>query len=114
LLLSSTWTLGKVITPPTDRNPTGGTQSTEQRDGSQTAAVEGCLSSDVDAFVLTAANGRTYELTGDTAQLTGRVGNKVRIWGHVDNAAEAELTIAGGPHAAFGVEKIQSLSASCK
>lgn len=114
LLLSSPWTLGQVSTPPADQNPTSSTQSTEQPDRSQTAAIEGCLSSDVDAIVLTAANGRTHELTGDTAELTGRVGNKVRIWGHVDNAAEAELTVAGGPHAVFGVEKIHSLSASCK
>jgi hypothetical protein len=114
LLLSSTWTLGQVSSAPTDQNPTGGTQSTEQAERSQTPAVEGCLSSDVDDFVLTDANGRTYELTGDTAQLTGRVGNRVRVWGHVDNAAEAELTVAGGPHAALGVEKIQSLSSSCK
>jgi hypothetical protein len=114
LLLSSTWTLGQVSTPLTDENLASSTHSTEQPDRSQGAGIEGCLSSDVDAFVLTAANGKTYELTGDTAELTRRVGNKVRIWGHVDNAAEAEMTVAGGPLATFGVEKIRSLSASCK
>jgi hypothetical protein len=114
LLLSSAWTLAQVSTPPTDQNPTSGTQSTEQPDKSQTATIEGCLSSPVDTFVLTDANGKTYELTGDTTQLTGRVGHKVRLWGHADSVADAELITAGGPHAAFGVQKVHSLSAACK
>jgi hypothetical protein len=76
--------------------------------------MEGCLSSVVDDFVLTAANGGTYVLTGDTAQLTARVGQKVRVWGHADSPANAESMVAGGPHTAFGVEKIQSLSVACK
>ena len=106
LLLSSAWTLAQAST--------GNTQSTEQPGRSQTASSEGCLSSVVDDFVLTAANGRTYELTGDTAQLTARVGNQVRVWGRSDRPADAESTVAGGPHTAFGVEKLQSISASCK
>ncbi len=114
LLLSSAWMLAQVSTPPTDQNPTSSTQSTEQPDKSQTATIEGCLSGNVDAFVLTAANGKTYWLTGDTAQLTERVGHKVRLWGHADSTADAELITAGGPHAAFGVKKVQSLSTACK
>lgn len=114
LLLSSAWTLAQVSTPRSDQNPTGSTQSTGQPDKSQTATIEGCLSTIVDDFVLTDATGRTYELTGDTAQLTARVGNKVRVWGHADRPADAESTVAGGPHTAFGVEKVQSLSAACK
>jgi hypothetical protein len=114
LLLSSAWSLAEISTPPTDENPSSNTQSTEQPDGSKTATVEGCLSSLVDDFVLTDANGKTYELTGDTTQLTARVGHKVRLWGHTDNAAEAEMITAGGPHAAFDVEKVQSLSVACK
>jgi hypothetical protein len=116
LLLSSAWTLtlARVSTPPADRNPTSSTQSSQQPAKSQTATLEGCLSGAVDDFVLTDTHGKTYELTGDTAQLTARVGNKVRVWGHADSAAEAELITAGGPHAAFGVEKVHSLSAACK
>jgi hypothetical protein len=113
LLLSSAWTPAQVSTPPTDQNPTSSTQS-RQPANTQTATVEGCLSSTVDAFVLTDAKGKTYELTGDTAQLTERAGHKVRVWGHADSTADAELMIAGGPHSAFGVEKIRSLSVACK
>ena len=114
LLLSSAWTLARVSTPPTDQSPASSTQSRQQHDKSQTATIEGCLSGNVDAFVLTGANGKTYELTGDAAQLTGRVGHKVRVWGHADSATEAEFITAGGPHAAFAVEKVHSLSAACK
>jgi hypothetical protein len=114
LLLSSAWTVAQAGTPPTDPNPAGSTQSAGQSGSSQTASIEGCLSAVVDDFVLTAANGRTYQLTGDTAQLTARVGQHVRVSGHADRVADAESTVAGGPHTAFGVEKIQSLSAACK
>lgn len=72
------------------------------------------MAGNVDAFVLTRANGMTYELTGDTAQLAGRIGHQVRLFGQVDTAADAELITAGGPHGAFDVEKAQSLSTSCK
>jgi hypothetical protein len=113
-LLSSAWTLAQVSTAPTDQNPTGSTPSTQQPDQSQTASIEGCLSSTVDDFVLTDANGKTYELTGDTAQLTERVGHKVRVWGNADSVADAESITAGGPHAAFGVQKVRSLSVACK
>ena len=111
VLLSSAWTLAQAGTPRADQNPISTTQKPGQ---SQTATIEGCLSGVVDDFVLTAANGRTYELTGDVAQLTGRVGHQVRVSGHADRVADAESTVAGGPHTAFGVEKIQSLSAGCK
>lgn len=114
LLLSSAWTLAHVSPPLTDPNPTSNAQSTQQPGNSQTAAIEGCLSANVDAYFLTDAHGKTYELTGDTTQLAGRVGHKVRLLGHADSAAEAELITAGGPHGAFGVEKAHSLSAACK
>jgi hypothetical protein len=114
LLLSPAWTLAWVSTPSVDSNPPTSTQSAQQPGISQTSSIEGCLSGEVDAFVLTTANGKTYGITGDTTQLAGRIGHKVRLWGHADDATEAELINAGGPHAAFGVEKVQSLSSSCK
>lgn len=108
LLLSSAWTLAQASTPPTS------TQSTRHHDKSQAATVEGCLSSVVDDFVLTDANGKTYQLTGDTNQLTQRVGQRVRLVGYADSTAEAEWITAGGPQAAFGVKEAHSLSGACK
>jgi len=115
LLLSPASTFARVSTPSIDPSrSSSSTQSAQQPGISQTSTIEGCLSGNVDAFVLTRTNGKTYELTGDAAQLTGRIGHKVRLWGHADDAADAELITAGGPHAAFGVEKVRSLSTSCK
>jgi hypothetical protein len=114
LLLSSAWMLAQVSASPADQNATSSLQATQQPDQSQTATIEGCLSGNVDDFVLTDANGKTYELTGDTAQLTERVGHKVRVWGHADSVADAESMTAGGPHSAFGVQKVRSLSVACK
>jgi hypothetical protein len=105
LLLSSAWTIALSAAPRTDQNPNS---------IGPTRTIEGCLSTLNDDFVLTTANGKTYQLTGDIAQLTARVGNRVRLLGHADDAVDAELTVAGGPHSAFGVDKIESLSASCK
>lgn len=114
LLLLPACGLARVSTLLANENPTSSTQSAQQPGKSQTTTIEGCLSENVDNFVLTAANGRTYELTGDAAQLTGRVGHQVRLWGQADTATDAELITAGGPNTAFGVEKVQSLSTSCK
>jgi hypothetical protein len=77
------------------------------------AVIEGCLSGDVDAFVLTVANGKVYPLSGNTNQLTGRVGHKVRLWGQAVSG-DPEQIPAGVPQATFEVEKVRSLSVSCK
>jgi hypothetical protein len=60
------------------------------------------------------ANGKTYELIGDTAQLAERIGHKVRLWGHAGSSMSGEKIPAGEPRASFGVEKVESLSATCK
>jgi hypothetical protein len=85
----------------------------QQTANSQQATIEGCLSGDVDAFVLTAANGRTYRLSGDTNPLTGRVGHKVRVWAE-SVSGDPEQMNAGVSQATFDVQKVRSLSASCK
>jgi outer membrane protein OmpA-like peptidoglycan-associated protein len=114
LILSSAWTVGSAIPPPRGENPTSSAQSTQQPGNSQTADIEGCIFGDVDSFVLTDAHGKSYRLTGNTNQLAGRVGQKVRVQGHADSVTEAELIAAGGPHAAFEVQKVDTLSAACK
>ena len=114
LLFSFACILAQAGTLPARVDPTSNTQSTDQSDKSQTATIEGCVSGIVDSFVLTDAKGKTYDLTGDTVQLTNRVGHKVRVAGEEDRVEEAELIPAGGPVAAFRVEKVHSLSATCK
>ena len=120
-LLSSVWMVAQVSNPPTDQNPTGSSQSAQQPDKSQAAskdksaqAVEGCLSGAANVFVLTDAKGQTYELTGDTSMLNDNVGHKVRLWGHAGSSGGGVSITAQGAQATFGVEKVESLSPTCK
>jgi hypothetical protein len=75
--------------------------------------IEGCLSSIDDAFIVTDDNGRTYELTGDTALLLAHAGTEVRLWGHDDSVRNAESMVAAGPIRFFNVQRARSLSSGC-
>lgn len=119
LLLSSAWMVAQASAPPAEQNPTGSTQSAQQPDKPQKAdksaqAVEGCLSGSANVFVLTDAEGKRYELTGDTAMLNENVGHKVRLFGHAGSTGGGAEITTQGPQATFGVEKVQSLSPTCK
>jgi hypothetical protein len=80
---------------------------------SQSASIEGCLSSNVDDFFLTTVNGKGYPLGGDTNLLAARVGHTVRVWGQ-PVSGDAEKINGGVQQVSFEVQKVQSLSASCK
>ena len=113
LSLTSTFLLGAATI---DLNSASSTQALglPTTDSDQPArAVEGCLASVDDAFILAAPDGKTYRVTGDVAQLTARAGNTVRLWGHQDKVVEAEWMIAGGAHAVFNAEKALVISAGC-
>jgi len=119
LLLSSAWMVAS--TQPAGQNPGGSAQSAQQPDKSQAPtsdssaqAIEGCLSGAANVFVLTDAKGKTYELTGDTSMLDDKVGHKVRLFGHTSSSGGGARTSPQGPQATFGVEKVQSLSPTCK
>lgn len=119
LLLSSAWMVAS--TPQAEQNPSGSSQPAQQPDKSQTAtsdssaqAIEGCLSGSANVFVLTDAKGKTYELTGDSSMLNDNVGHKVRLFGHASTSGGGAKITTQGPQATFGVEKVQSLSPTCK
>ena len=48
--------------------------------GSQ-ESVKGCLSSVGGTYTLTAKDGKTYQLTGDTAKLSDHVGHEMKVIG---------------------------------
>lgn len=119
LLLSLAWMAAS--TQPAGQNPTGSAQSAQQPDKSQAPtsdssaqAIEGCLSGGANVFVLTDAKGKTYELTGDSSMLNDNVGHKVRLFGHASSSGGGAQITTQGPQATFGVEKVQSLSPTCK
>lgn len=55
----------------------------------QQHSVTGCLSSSGGAYTLAAKNGKTYELTGDTAKLSDHVGHEMKITGTMSPASES-------------------------
>jgi fermentation-respiration switch protein FrsA (DUF1100 family) len=118
LLAAGTMTLAPASAVEANQDPAR--ESDTAQDRSQTAnadgparMVEGCLSSIDDAFILTDADGRTYQLTGDTAQLTARAGTHVRLWGNHDSVTDAESITAGQPLRSFHVVRAKSMSAGC-
>lgn len=118
LLLCSAWMVAQSSPPSAEQQPASPAQ---QSDKSQAAAsdkagqpIEGCLSGAADTFKLTDANGKTYELTGDTSGLKDNVGHQVRLWGNAGSSGGGEKISAGGAQATFGVTKVTSISPTCK
>ncbi|MFY9911122.1 MAG: DUF5818 domain-containing protein [Candidatus Sulfotelmatobacter sp.] len=58
-------------------------------------SVVGCLSSSGGAYTLTAKNGKTYELTGDTAKLSDHVGHEMKITGTMSPASASSTGAMG-------------------
>jgi hypothetical protein len=120
LLPACMLTLAPAVVVHTASNVAGYTQKEPSKQQSQTTPadgpvqmIEGCLSSIDDAFLVTDENGRTYQLTGDTALLLAHAGSEVRLWGHDDSVRNAESMVAAGPIRSFNVLRARSLSSGC-
>ena len=61
--------------------------STGKSAGQET--VQGCLSNSGGTFTLTAKDGKTFQLTGDTAKLTEHVGHEIKVSGTISSASES-------------------------
>jgi len=96
----------------TQTDPVSGRLRTTDN-GEPVRMVEGCLTSIDDAFILTDAQGRTYQLSGDVAQLTAHAGSRVRLWGSHDSITDAESVVAGQPLRSFHVVRARSTSSGC-
>jgi hypothetical protein len=91
-----------------------GSQQTDKSQSTSGDTIVGCLSGAANTFVLTDAQGYTYELTGDTSVLKKNVGHKVRLYGYVGNTGGGAKISVQGPQRTFGVKKVKSLSHTCK
>src|SRR5256885_12574208 len=80
-------------------------QSSTGDTGSQKTVV-GCLSSSNGNYTLTGNDGKSYQLTGDTAQLSDHVGHQVQIKGNVLSAS------ASSPGSSSGTSSAASGSSS--
>jgi hypothetical protein len=104
LILATSWALAQG----------GYSQQPDQSQTEKGKSIVGCLSGAADTFVLTDAKGHTYELTGDTSMLKDNVGHKVRLYGNVGNSGGGPSISTQGPQRTFGVQKLESLSDTCK
>ena len=126
LLLGLSWAVAQNTTPSTSSSPNSGqmsqgSASSGQASGRSAAgekSVEGCLSGSGGNYTLTAKNGMTYQLTGDSSKLAEHVGHEVRVTGTM-SASPAGTETAGGTAGTAGsrtleVTSVKHISKTCK
>jgi len=111
------------------QSTTGSQTSPEASSSGQTGSsnangnttVEGCLSGSSGNFTLSAKNGTTYQLTGDTAKLSEHVGHEVKVTGPSNSGApNAGGTATGTTGQASGssqtleVTSVKHVSKTCQ
>ena len=84
LLLCTSWTV--ALSNPSQ----GATGSTA---GQQN--VIGCLSGSGGTYTLTAKNGKSYQLTGDTTKLSEHIGHEMKITGTVSSPSASSTNAMG-------------------
>jgi hypothetical protein len=102
LLLGTSWAVaqnpahtqpGQSQANPSDSGPadTGAqNSSTRMSNGNMGAkTIEGCLSESNGNYMLTAKNGKMYNLMGDSSKLGEHVGHTIKVTGTVSHAAES-------------------------
>lgn len=83
--------------------------------GSQTS-VEGCLSGANGSYTLTDNQGKTYQLTGDSAKLSKHVGHEVKVTGTesaAGSAAGSSSNMASGSQMSLEVSTLKHISKTC-
>ena len=88
-------------------------------DSGSSTTVQGCLSGSAGSYVLTASNGNTYMLTGETSGLKDHVGHEVSITGKVSGSSAPSASSTPGASSAntgaqsLEVQSMKHISASC-
>ena len=105
LLLGTAWAAAQS-------NPS---QQTSGKSGGQ-ETVKGCLSSSGGTYTLTDKDGKTFQLTGDTAKLTEHVGHEIKVTGTVSAASASSSDAMGKTNAAqtLDVSTVKHVSKSCE
>ena len=104
LLLGTSWAVAQNYPSKGDTGKTAGQ-----------AAVTGCLSSAGGAYTLTAKNGKSYQLTGDTSKLSEHVGHEIKVTGTASSAAaSSDATGATGAGPTLEVSSVKHISKTCE
>lgn len=76
--------------------------------------VQGCLSGSSGSYTLTAKDGTSYQLTGDTAKLSEHVGHQVKITGTPSSASATGTAGANGSAQTLEVSSVKHISKTCQ
>jgi hypothetical protein len=96
--------------------PQTGSSQTGKAASSQTT-VQGCLEGSNGSYTLTADSGATYQLQGDTSELSKHVGHEVQITGTPagsnSSAMNPNATSTAGSQGTLIVDNLKHISKSC-
>ena len=105
LLLGVSWAAAQTESQASKTKTSGGQET-----------VQGCLSNSGGAYTLTAKDGKTFQLTGDTAKLTEHVGHEIKVTGTVSAASESSTGAMGKTAAEKSIEvsSFKHVSKTCE
>jgi len=116
LLGSAAWIQAQSQYPQTQSPPASSSQTGANASGQ--ATVKGCLQGSDGNYTLTADNGATYQLQGDTSKLSEHVGHEVQITGSTTSGSAASSSTSSsqsaGTQQTLMVQSFKHISKSCK
>jgi hypothetical protein len=109
---------------PPDTNAPGrmgdhATDQSSQASGSQMTTIQGCLSqSSAGNFMLSESSGNSFQLRGDTSQLSSFIGKEVKVDGTASTGgsnagAMSSSSGSGSSSGQFSVSKVHKVADSC-
>jgi Protein of unknown function (DUF5818) len=105
LLLGTSWAVAQNYPSKGDTGKTAGQ-----------SAVTGCLSSAGGTYTLTAKNGKTYQLSGDTSKLSEHVGHEIKVTGTASSATASSSDAMGksSGEQTLEVSSVKHISKTCE
>ena len=117
LLLGASWMAAQTTTTGTTGQSNGYGQTTQNQTatGSQ-KTVTGCLSEANGKYMLTTHKGMTYDLMGDSSQLSHHVGHEIRVTGAENTPGDASSNMGQNTANAPTIEvsSFKHISTNCK
>lgn len=120
LLLGACWAAAQdsANANSSQSNPTSASSGqTGSTSANGATTVQGCLSGSSGSYTLTAKDGTSYQLSGDTAKLSEHVGHEVKITGTPSSASATGGTATGtaGANAqTLEVSSVKHISKTCQ
>ncbi len=108
LLLGTSWAAAQSY-PSQETSVNAGGQQT----------VQGCLSSNGGTYTLVGKDGKSFQLTGDTAKLSEHVGHEIKVTGTVSSASESgsastsPSSTTGSAQPTIDVSSVKHVSKTC-